>query len=611
MNDFHNQHLFKMFTEAYPGIVSYMDQEHRYQYVSEAYREWFNVEPAEVLGKKIEDIIGAESYQIRRPYMERALKGEKVVFQSHLNHQLLGRRDTEQIYHPDVDSEGKIKGIFSLAHDVTERLISEKKAEESQMIFRSYAESMPQMAFIADPKGKIIYFNKQWEQYSGIDPYSYDDSTNKVLHPEDLPKMVKVWSESLKTGKTYQLEERLLRRDGVYRWHLAQAVPVRGRDGQISEWMGNLTDIHDYKENEQEQARLIQVLEGSSDFIGMASLEGKILYLNNTGRRMLGIDLKTDITTIDRQALMFEEDRHIIADEMKPAVMEKGFWLGELRLKHQLTGDEVWVHYNHFATRNFKTGEITGFATVARDLGDIKAKEVKLENALKTRDEFLSIASHELKTPLTSLKLQAQIFLRSLKKGDQQAVAHEKLENMAIQSNELVSRLSRLIDDMLDVSRIRTGKLNLDKSSHDMLEITRHVLERMSIQFLVAGIEHPTIKAQQPVLGVWDSFRIEQVLTNLLTNAIRYGQGNPIEIEILPVANRVQLKVKDNGYGISKEDQERIFDRFERAINASEVSGMGLGLFITKEIIKSHEGEIWVESELGSGATFIVDLPLA
>jgi signal transduction histidine kinase len=163
---------------------------------------------------------------------------------------------------------------------------------------------------------------------------------------------------------------------------------------------------------------------------------------------------------------------------------------------------------------------------------------------------------------------------------------------------------------MLDVSRIRTGKLLLEKDQHDLFEITRFVIERMAVQFQASGIDLPTIRHSEAVEGKWDRFRLEQVITNLLTNAIRYGQGKPIEIDIRKVNDRAILSVKDQGYGISKQDQHRIFDRFERAINASEVSGMGLGLFITKEIIKAHQGEISVESEPGKGAIFIVDLPL-
>ena len=235
-------------------------------------------------------------------------------------------------------------------------------------------------------------------------------------------------------------------------------------------------------------------------------------------------------------------------------------------------------------------------------------KEHKLEEALIARDQFLSIASHELKTPLTSLKLQAQLTLRNLSLN--KTITPERQVSMAQQTSDLVGRLTRLIDDMLDVSRIRTGKLKLEKAPQELNDIVREVVFRMSVLFEAAGIPIPTIKASENIEGEWDRFRLEQVIGNLLTNAIRYGRGNPVEIKIEQKNSKGVLSVKDKGYGIAQGDQTRIFGRFERAINSAEVSGLGLGLFISKEIVESHGGRIWVESDEGEGSTFYVELPI-
>ncbi len=229
-----------------------------------------------------------------------------------------------------------------------------------------------------------------------------------------------------------------------------------------------------------------------------------------------------------------------------------------------------------------------------------------LEQAVRARDEFLSLASHELKTPLTSLMLQAQLLQRRIDRGEplQPEAARRLLDQTARQTQ----RLARLVNDMLDISRISAGKLSLEMETFDLVDLANDVVTKLGPQLGEARCE-VSVRAEAPVLGTWDRYRLEQVLTNLLTNAARYGPGTPVEIAVRRVERRAELRVSDKGRGISKADQERIFRKFERAVGGHEVSGLGLGLFIVHEIVQMHGGAIHVESELGQGATFVVALP--
>jgi PAS domain S-box-containing protein len=232
-----------------------------------------------------------------------------------------------------------------------------------------------------------------------------------------------------------------------------------------------------------------------------------------------------------------------------------------------------------------------------------------LRAAVRMRDEFLSIASHELKTPLTSLKLQTQMRQRSVHRGDQTDFSLERLRTMFEGDARHIERLTRLIDDMLDISRISTGKLNLQPEAFDLCDVAKDVVERYRPQFEDARCP-VAVQCCDPVRGTWDRFRIEQVIANLLTNAAKYGASKPVLVSISREENLARLMVKDQGIGIARENQERIFQRFERAISANEISGLGLGLYIVKQIVDMHGGSIRVESELNKGSTFIVDLPL-
>lgn len=233
-----------------------------------------------------------------------------------------------------------------------------------------------------------------------------------------------------------------------------------------------------------------------------------------------------------------------------------------------------------------------------------------LEGAIQTRDEFLSIISHELKTPLTSIKLQNQLLVRTLHKTSSlPSELRERFTHMLQQSEKSIERLTRLVDDMLDISRISTGKFSLQKEEFDLSEMVQDIVERLGP--LLAESKCPVkIKKMDNIKGVWDRFRLEQVITNILTNAAKYGAGKPVEITVAETEKTTKICIKDFGPGIAPEDQERIFQRYERAVPSKDSRGLGLGLSIVKEILQMHNGYIEVISELNKGSEFILTLPL-
>lgn len=231
------------------------------------------------------------------------------------------------------------------------------------------------------------------------------------------------------------------------------------------------------------------------------------------------------------------------------------------------------------------------------------------QSAIKQRDEFISIASHELKTPITSLKLQLEAISRSISKSYIQRIDHEYMQKFSHSSLKQLDRLSRLVEDMLDISRIRTGRLALQMKRSDLSEICREVLARFNDQ-----LANQNIAIEQAILDKiliqCDPYRIEQVITNLMTNAIRYGEKKPINFCLKQVGQNAVLSIQDFGRGIDPIDHDRIFNRFERAIGPTDISGLGLGLYISRQIAEEHGGQIKVESQLGQGSTFIFTIPL-
>ena len=233
---------------------------------------------------------------------------------------------------------------------------------------------------------------------------------------------------------------------------------------------------------------------------------------------------------------------------------------------------------------------------------------LKAENAIRLRDEFLSIASHELRTPLTPLKIRVQQMQRLLDSNPAAPLPSEQLAKTVQTCHRQIERLSKLIDDLLDISRISRGKLSLHTETFDFSELIRDILTRFSGQLEAAGCQ-VVLDLEPDIEVVLDLSRIEQVIVNLLTNAIKYAPGKPIEISARRAGDGVEFSLRDHGIGIATVDQSRIFQRFERAVSSSHFGGLGLGLYIVSQILGAHGGRIRVSSEPGEGATFSVNLP--
>jgi PAS domain S-box-containing protein len=227
---------------------------------------------------------------------------------------------------------------------------------------------------------------------------------------------------------------------------------------------------------------------------------------------------------------------------------------------------------------------------------------MQLDSSLKNRDDFISMAGHELRTPLHVLRLQIEAVRRSPELLPDRM--RERLDGMARQ----VRRLGSLVERLLDVSHLAAGRLRLEREIVDLSGLTREVCEHFVDEATGCGCS-VGLDLQEGVCGFWDRTRLEQILTNLLSNAVKYGGGKPICVWLRAEAGMVRLEVRDNGIGISKRDVGRLFGRFERLVS-DRTGGSGLGLWIVRQITEALGGRIDVESEPGLGTTFALSLPL-
>lgn len=240
----------------------------------------------------------------------------------------------------------------------------------------------------------------------------------------------------------------------------------------------------------------------------------------------------------------------------------------------------------------------------AEALRELRASHDALEEAVRARDSFMSIAAHELRSPLNAIQLQLEILRRGFA-----ASPDPKLQGNLERLQRQFVRINGLVSNLLDVSRIRSGKLGFEPERVDLGDAVREIVERFEEQFVRDG-SRADVRSPEEVVGMWDPLRIEQILINLLTNALKFGAGKPIEVHVERAGTLARLRVRDYGVGIAREHHARIFERFERVPSPANVAGLGLGLWIVRQIVEAMGGTITVESEPDAGATFTVELPL-
>ena len=240
---------------------------------------------------------------------------------------------------------------------------------------------------------------------------------------------------------------------------------------------------------------------------------------------------------------------------------------------------------------------------------ELRATQAELERSLQMRDDFMSMVAHELRTPLNTLFLETQLRGMQLDKGNMAAFSEDLLRKMVARDGRQIQSMIRLINDMVDVSRIRSGKLSIRPAETELAALLQRIVSDLSQRTEAAGATIE-LDAATPVTGVWDEFRVEQVIINLLTNALRYGGSKPVKITLSVADGQAHVEVRDQGVGIAPEDQMRIFNPFERAGTKDVREGLGLGLYIARQLAESHGGSLDVQSTPDQGAAFRLVLPL-
>lgn len=340
------------------------------------------------------------------------------------------------------------------------------------------------------------------------------------------------------------------------------------------------------------------------------------------------IDLKTDRVTCCKQMLalwnvdcsnfpmerrllqekVHTDDLHKMREAIKEAIKTDSIYELEYRIRPEPDVTR-WVLSRGRCKYSEGTKIPERFSGIVYDITEQKVKEQKLAEVSRERELFFMIAGHELRTPLTLLHLQHEVLESELKDNFPDTFHSSKVKEILFKQQENLLRLSRIVENILDESQLSQGQLKYNFEQVDISSTLSNVIDRFQVSSKASGIDM-VARIENNITGNCDRFRIEQVILNLLSNAIRYGKGSPITIILQKKNNFAEISVSDKGPGIKAEDQHKIFGRFARVNDDNTIHGIGLGLFICEQIVKAHQGKIQIQSIPDQGAEFIVSLPL-
>ena len=452
------------------------------------------------------------------------------------------------------------------------------------------------------------WMSDRFWQTLGFDPSTKEHRAaewQSLILQEDLER-VRLNLEKHCRNPSYPYDQivRYRHRDGQIVWIRCRGLAIRDDTGKAVRLLGAHNDVTALMREENELFRI--VVEAAPTAMLVVGAKGTIAMMNRRSELLFGYE-REELLGQPVEKLVPERLRVVHSRRMRDffaAPQARSMGVGRELFVLTKTGKEIPVEVS-LSPLEAPDGSYIVASVI--DISERQRLVRDLQAAVQARDNFLAIASHELRTPLAALVLQLGGLHKLLKLGMPARFA-EKIYSKVNKAMRNTDRLARLIDSLLEVSRISAGRFQLNLVDVDLVDVVNDVIDRFAEDLRRAGCE-VRIEAPETLLGRWDRLRMEQVLVNLLTNAMRHGSGNAIDLRIVVEDDTVRLIVRDHGPGISSEDVGRIFQRFERATSELQGGGLGLGLYILRQIVEAHGGHVEASNHVEGGAMFTLFFP--
>ncbi len=513
---------------------------------------------------------------------------------------------------PITDVSGAVREVMLIHEDVTDRVEREHALRASELRLKQLANTIPQLAWMADPAGWIHWYNDRWYDYTGTTPAEMEGWGWQSVHdPQTLSQVIEQWKHSLATGEPFQMTFPLRGKDGVFRPFFTLVAPLKDADGNVVQWFGTNTDVSPLQAAEEElrraEARLRLATEAGEIGIWDWDITRNQVTWSDRVYRLHGLAPGEFGGRVeDFSALVHPDDRADLAQKIERAVAEAGGFSAEFRVKlpdGRVRWLSTWARTGR--AHNGRAESMVG-ATISIDA--YKTAEAALKESDRRKDEFLAMLAHELRNPLAPVSTAAQLLGLPGLSADRVSRASEVIGRQ-------VKHMSALVDDLLDVSRVTRGLVQVEKEALDLKSVIDSAIEQVHPLIEARGHALTTRIGDAPIAVHGDRTRLVQVIVNLLNNASKYtAQGGRIGLTTRVRGSEVSITIDDNGIGIEPGLLPNVFDLFTQAARTPDRSqgGLGIGLALVKSIVALHGGRVEARSDgLGKGSAFTLTIPLS
>ncbi len=588
--------------DALPMLVSYIDVSRRYRFNNRAYQLWFGVDRESVRGKHMHDVLGAEAYDVIRPSLERVLSGETVHFESRLAYRYGGSRQVSVTYIPHLQRD-RVAGFFAVVEDVGER----KQAELVRARLAAIVESTGDAVISKTLKGQITSWNQGAERLFGYSAEEIIGESILRIIPDDLIEEESMILERLSHGERVEhFETERTTRTGERIAVSVSVSPLCDAQGRVVGASKIARDVSEHKRAlvalRESESRFRALADDAPILIWMAQPPEQAVWFNRSWLKFTGRNLEQELGQGWLQSV-HDEDRESTLVEMKRHIVDGEPFELEYRLC-QHDREYRWM-LNRGVPMFADDGSVSGYIASCMDITERRRAEQQRVESERRKDEFLATLAHELRNPLAPILNMAQFLRLGTQPDTRELEAVDVIERQT-------RHMARLVEDLLDLSRINLGKITLRPKTLALADVIASAVE--GIRPLAEEAEHHLhIDCAKGLYVDGDLTRLSQVVGNLLSNAVRYTpRGGKIEVVTSGEGDLAVLRVSDSGFGIDSSKLGEIFEMFNLAgmSKAQGHSGLGVGLALSRQLTELHGGEITAFSPgPGKGSVFTVKLP--
>jgi PAS domain S-box-containing protein len=567
----------------------------RFLWASRSYAAWQGLAPEEIANRPIVDVAGPEAYETGLPYMEKVLSGERQDFEVHVNYRGVGLRWVHAVYVPTRDNNHEVDGWIDVVTDVTERHEAEERLRESEERFRNMADTAPVMIWASGPDKRCTFLNKVWLDFTGRTmEQELGNRWAEGVHPDDLEHVLAVYYSAFDARQSFQMEYRMRRADGAYRWLLDSGVPRFTAGNVLHGYIGSCIDITERIRAEEERQKFVSLADSSLEFIGMCDHDFRPFYVNAAGMRLVGLDNLEEACRVNIKDYFFPEDQPFITNEFFPRVLRDGHGKVEIRFRHFKTGEAIWMIYNVFNICDAHRATV-GWATVSVDVTERRRAELALQ---ESRQELRALAGRLISAEEQERKrisrelhddLNQKLACLAFDADGLRMMPFSSEDKVREQLSSLRTRIVELSKDVREIShRLHPSileDLGLTAALHELCE---EFSARDGIKVLF------TPQVVPPAIPAEVAACLYRVAQEAMHNILKHARADYVQMTLSGDSRGIHLSIQDTGVGFDPESLRR----------------PGLGIISMKERVRLVQGEFSIYSRPGQGTEVTVFVPL-